>query len=187
MFLVEALERSGPVSPACPPIRNLITIVAALMDWFHWIFDIADFWLFIWVKSQNPPVVVLCCGSQIRQYRHVYSPISQTFYSCCSTKNQASIVLWQRHGAIFIMAKIMKYEYIRDYLLTSDWQDSTDLVSSCSCVLISERATVVSSCLSPLWSSSSFELRLILITVTCFWRLQQKGSIMYMREYVYCV
>uniref|UniRef100_A0A8D8P069 (northern house mosquito) hypothetical protein n=1 Tax=Culex pipiens TaxID=7175 RepID=A0A8D8P069_CULPI len=51
---------------------------------------------------------------------------------------------------------------------TSDWQLSTDLVSSCSCVRISQRATVVSRCRSPRCRSSSFAERFILITLTCF-------------------
>lgn len=56
---------------------------------------------------------------------------------------------------------------------TSDWQDSTDLVSSWSCVLISHKATVVSRCLSPRWSSSSLAVRFILMTLTCFCKLAQ--------------
>lgn len=55
--------------------------------------------------------------------------------------------------------------------LTSLWQDSTLLVSSCSCVRISQRATVVSSWRSPRCSSSSLALKFILITLTCFCRL----------------
>lgn len=56
--------------------------------------------------------------------------------------------------------------------LTSLWHDSTDLVSSCSCDRISHSATVVSSCRSPRCSSSSFALRFMLMTLTCFCRLQ---------------
>lgn len=59
--------------------------------------------------------------------------------------------------------------------LTSDtslWQLSTDLVSSCSCVRISHKATVVSRCRSPRCSSSSFADRFMLITLTCFCKLQ---------------
>lgn len=55
--------------------------------------------------------------------------------------------------------------------LTSLWQDSTLLVSSCSWVRISHSATVVSSWRSPRCSSSSLALRFILITLTCFCRL----------------
>lgn len=58
--------------------------------------------------------------------------------------------------------------------LTSDtslWQLSTDLVSSCSCVRISHKATVVSRCRSPRCSSSSFADRFMLITLTCFCKL----------------
>lgn len=55
--------------------------------------------------------------------------------------------------------------------LTSLWQDSTLFVSSCNCVRISQRATVVSSWRSPRCSSSSLALRFILITLTCFCRL----------------
>lgn len=58
---------------------------------------------------------------------------------------------------------------------TSDWQDSTDLVSSCSWVLISHNATVVSRCRSPRCSSSSLALRFMLITLTCFCRLRFHG------------
>lgn len=57
--------------------------------------------------------------------------------------------------------------------LTSLWQDSTLFVSSCSCVRISHRATVVSSWRSPrCCSSSSLALKFILITLTCFCRLR---------------
>lgn len=56
---------------------------------------------------------------------------------------------------------------------TSLWQLSTDLVSSCSCVRISHSATVVSICLSPRWSSSSLADRFILMTLTCFCKLEQ--------------
>lgn len=79
----------------------------------------------------------------------------------------------------FLYTFIKRFISICTYLnpkLTSDtslWQLSTDLVSSCSCVRISHKATVVSKCRSPLWSSSSLADKFMLITLTCFCKLSR--------------
>lgn len=70
-----------------------------------------------------------------------------------------------RHGSVLIWCIALTSD-------TSLWQLSTDLVSSCSCVRISHKATVVSRCRSPRCSSSSFADRFMLITLTCFCKLR---------------
>lgn len=87
--------------------------------------------------------------------------------------------VWPSHMMIIQLDKLLISRRLLVFslslALTSDtslWQLSTDLVSSCSCVRISHKATVVSRCRSPRCSSSSFADRFMLITLTCFCKLQ---------------
>lgn len=103
------------------------------------------------------------CSSNLSFRRWVCSSSLSTYSRSSSI---SSFTCWTVSSS-FLMATMSRFTS-----LTSLWQDSTDFVSSCSWLRISQRATVVSSCRSPrCCSSSSLADRFMLMTLTCLCRL----------------